>query len=451
MRRTLLLVDDNPTTHRVVELTFADEGIRVVGVHDGREAIERITAEPPDIVLADVSAERVNGYDLAAFIRRQPGLSPIPILLLTSAFDEIDEYHVRQSGASGVLVKPFEPAVVINRVKELLGLGKNEPPAPARDRMVTPPPAAPSDTSPRPADEFGEPSAPGAPMPSDAGVSDGGGPAAVAAPDDHTAAGEPRRDQTGRPADVASVEGPGADDYFTHLDAAFDNLDAHLSAHSPNKPARIGSSPAERLAPAAAAAKPPVYEVDDDWFAHHKREETPSPIDALFESTAPPAATTPVATSRKEPEAELESASPDAPVATTNPLEPTDREPAAPEAPVEPGPPLRSGAVAAPATAVAPVAPVTAVRNAVPVAGVPVADAFDALLAAEQGQSHPPAPPAALELTEDTIERIALRVSEHLSQGMFVDTMTQVVTAVTERMVREEIARIRAAAQAKKP
>ena len=55
MSHTLLLADDSVTIQRVIELTFADEDIRVIAVGDGQQAIDRITADPPDIVLVDTS------------------------------------------------------------------------------------------------------------------------------------------------------------------------------------------------------------------------------------------------------------------------------------------------------------------------------------------------------------------------------------------------------------
>ena len=54
MARKLLLADDSITIQRVIELTFADEDVEVVAVGDGREAIERVKADNPDIVLADI-------------------------------------------------------------------------------------------------------------------------------------------------------------------------------------------------------------------------------------------------------------------------------------------------------------------------------------------------------------------------------------------------------------
>ena len=121
MSPTLLLADDSVTIQRVVELTFADEEIRVIAVGDGQLAIDRIKADPPDIVLADTGMPERDGYDVATFINEDPALAHIPVVLLTGAFDPVDADRARQVGCDEVLVKPFEPQVVINRVRELLG------------------------------------------------------------------------------------------------------------------------------------------------------------------------------------------------------------------------------------------------------------------------------------------------------------------------------------------
>ncbi len=121
MPDTLLLADDSATIQRVIEMTFAGEDIRVVSVGDGREAIERIAADPPDIVLADTNMPEKDGYDVSAFVKADSALSHIPVVLLTGAFDPVDDERAREVGCDAVLVKPFEPTAVINRVRELLG------------------------------------------------------------------------------------------------------------------------------------------------------------------------------------------------------------------------------------------------------------------------------------------------------------------------------------------
>ena len=127
----LLLADDSVTIQRVIELTFADEDVQVLIVGNGREAIERIETDHPDIVLADVAMPERDGYDVAAFIKDDPRFSHIPVLLLTGAFEPIDEARARAIGCDGVLVKPFEPRILIQRVRELLAVRS---PTPASSR-----------------------------------------------------------------------------------------------------------------------------------------------------------------------------------------------------------------------------------------------------------------------------------------------------------------------------
>ena len=78
MPHKLLLADDSVTIQRVIELTFADEDIQVVAVSDGDQAIARLEADPPDIVLADIGMPGRNGYEVAAYVKASPRLSRRP-------------------------------------------------------------------------------------------------------------------------------------------------------------------------------------------------------------------------------------------------------------------------------------------------------------------------------------------------------------------------------------
>ena len=121
MAHKLLLADDSVTIQRVIELTFADEDVEVTTVGDGQMAIERLDTDPPDIILADVDMPKRDGYEVAAYVKSRPKLAHIPVVLLTGAFEPIDQARATAAGSSDVLAKPFEPQMVINRVKELLG------------------------------------------------------------------------------------------------------------------------------------------------------------------------------------------------------------------------------------------------------------------------------------------------------------------------------------------
>ena len=120
MAHRLLLADDSVTIQRVIELTFADQDVDVTVVGNGREAIDSLHTSRPDIVLADIGMPLHDGYEVAEFIKGHPELAHIPVVLLTGAFEPIDEDRARAVGCDAVLVKPFEPQMVIDRVKALL-------------------------------------------------------------------------------------------------------------------------------------------------------------------------------------------------------------------------------------------------------------------------------------------------------------------------------------------
>jgi CheY-like chemotaxis protein len=134
MAKTLLLADDSVTIQRVVDLTFAHEDVRVVAVADGKRALEFISVERPDIVVADVGVAEVDGYGIASQMKKSAATRDIPILLLAGAFEPVDEGRVRSSGCDGVLVKPFEPEQLVGRVKELLAERRKKGPSKDRDR-----------------------------------------------------------------------------------------------------------------------------------------------------------------------------------------------------------------------------------------------------------------------------------------------------------------------------
>src|SRR5262245_34977356 len=124
MSYTLLLADASTTIQRIVELTFASEDIDVVAFSNGEHAIASLDRNVPDIVLADVGMPGRSGYEVSRYIKNSPPLAHIPVLLLTGAFEPVDQAKALEAGCDGILIKPFEPQFVISRVKELLRKSK---------------------------------------------------------------------------------------------------------------------------------------------------------------------------------------------------------------------------------------------------------------------------------------------------------------------------------------
>jgi CheY-like chemotaxis protein len=104
----LLLADDSVTIQKVIDLTFADEGVQVIAFGNGREAIENIEKIAPDIVLADVFMPLMNGYEVCRYIKENEKLRHIPVMLLVGSFEPFDEAEARRVGADDTLTKPFQ-------------------------------------------------------------------------------------------------------------------------------------------------------------------------------------------------------------------------------------------------------------------------------------------------------------------------------------------------------
>jgi CheY-like chemotaxis protein len=397
--QTLLLADDSTTIQRVIELTFAAEDIQVISVSDGDQAIARLQSSPPDIVLADVGMPGKTGYEVAEYIKQHPQLAHIPVVLLTGAFEPVDQAKAAAVGCDGVLAKPFEPQIVIGRVRELLGRASTaaagNPPAPV-DKPVSN------------IFEF----------------------APAASP-------EPASTELPSPEPEPQVE-----DYFDRLDAAF-----------------AARSNAPVAAPDISLAPPPVpvveasqdFAIADAFAAEPAKVLEPPPIrvSAFVPEPEPPPATepepepirlapapAPIRVAAVEPEPEPIRVVPE-PVQVTRlepqkPLEPLERlEPHEPRGPkVLPS----------------------------------IADAFSAILAAEQNalgvkpewpssasqsQAAPAAAasaaPAELVITDDLIDRVARRVLEQMSDRIVRETVADLASQTAERLVREEIERIKSA------
>lgn len=121
IRPKLLLADDSVTIRKVVELTFADEGIDVTTAADAASAMEKFVETQPDIVLVDVGLAGTSGYQICEMIKQDDATKHIPVLLLVGSFEPFDQEAAEAACADGFLTKPFESIrELVARVKELL-------------------------------------------------------------------------------------------------------------------------------------------------------------------------------------------------------------------------------------------------------------------------------------------------------------------------------------------
>jgi two-component system chemotaxis response regulator CheY len=117
----ILAVDDSPSMRALVRSTLEEAGFDVVSACDGVEALATARGKPFGLVLADVNMPNMNGIELTREIRALPGYAFTPILILTTESGTDRKGEAKAAGATGWLVKPFEPAKLVATVRKVLG------------------------------------------------------------------------------------------------------------------------------------------------------------------------------------------------------------------------------------------------------------------------------------------------------------------------------------------
>jgi CheY-like chemotaxis protein len=139
--RKLLLADDSITIQKVVDLTFADEGMAVTTVGNGRLALQKLEELSPDIVLLDIHMPGMSGYEVCERIKGDERFRHIPVMLLVGSFEPFDEAEARRVGADDHLTKPFQSIrQLVSKVGALLGgrESKEDEDAPTKELTLPP-------------------------------------------------------------------------------------------------------------------------------------------------------------------------------------------------------------------------------------------------------------------------------------------------------------------------
>jgi DNA-binding NarL/FixJ family response regulator len=118
--RRLLIVDDDPALLHAVADCLRAEGYEVTTARSGAEALSRLAAYPPDLVISDIRMPRMDGYTLARNIRNAPRTALIPIIFLTAKDQKADRIDGFRAGVDAYLVKPFEPDELLTVVASIL-------------------------------------------------------------------------------------------------------------------------------------------------------------------------------------------------------------------------------------------------------------------------------------------------------------------------------------------
>ena len=109
MTRTALIVDDSSSIRAMLAFTLQRAGFAVVQADDGQSALALLDGRKLDLVITDLNMPRMDGMALIRHIRTQPSYRFVPTLMLTTVSAEDRKAEGKKTGATGWLVKPFDP------------------------------------------------------------------------------------------------------------------------------------------------------------------------------------------------------------------------------------------------------------------------------------------------------------------------------------------------------
>lgn len=118
--RTILAVDDSTSMRQMVSFTLKNAGFDVVLAVDGQDAYEKAMARDFNLVLTDQNMPRMDGVSLTRKLRENPKFKATPILILTTESSDQMKQSGRAAGATGWLVKPFDPAKLVEVIRKVI-------------------------------------------------------------------------------------------------------------------------------------------------------------------------------------------------------------------------------------------------------------------------------------------------------------------------------------------
>ena len=119
--KTILAVDDSASIRQMVAFTLKGAGYNVLEASDGQEGLEKARGSKVNLVLTDQNMPRMDGLTLIKSLRAMQQYQGVPILVLTTESSDVIKQQARAAGATGWLVKPFDPKRLVDVLQKVLG------------------------------------------------------------------------------------------------------------------------------------------------------------------------------------------------------------------------------------------------------------------------------------------------------------------------------------------
>lgn len=119
-KKRILIVEDEESLLKLETILLTVKGYEVVGVPNGKDAIDTLASESFDLVLLDIMLPDIDGFEVCRLIRMNPNTSRLPVVMLTAKKNTEDLERGVSCGASAYLTKPFKSTIIISEIDKLL-------------------------------------------------------------------------------------------------------------------------------------------------------------------------------------------------------------------------------------------------------------------------------------------------------------------------------------------
>lgn len=121
MVKRVMTVDDSKTMRDMVAFTLRGAGFHVTVAEDGKQALTLLATNPVDVVITDLNMPVLDGVGLIRALRAEPKWRAMPVLMLTTESDSTKKAEGKSAGATGWIVKPFNPEKLIDVINRVCG------------------------------------------------------------------------------------------------------------------------------------------------------------------------------------------------------------------------------------------------------------------------------------------------------------------------------------------
>jgi len=120
-KKKILIVEDETEMVEMLKMRFEANDYDVISAFDGVAGLAAAKKEKPDIIILDLMLPKMDGYKVCGLLKADTRYRKIPIIMFTAKAQDTDMALGREVGAEAYITKPFEPAVLLGKIKELIG------------------------------------------------------------------------------------------------------------------------------------------------------------------------------------------------------------------------------------------------------------------------------------------------------------------------------------------